>query len=89
MATIKMSRLYSPEDSNKKRDVLYPETNAESVVTRYDTDNNPITLDSDIGPKIVFGNISNIDKPAVSKRECLQFHIVKTGVTNIPSGLLK
>lgn len=54
MANVYMSRMYSPaEDANKpdERDVLYPETNIESIVTR----TNGKKLSEDFGLKVCAG----------------------------------
>lgn len=67
------TRLYAPaEDESKpaERDVLYPETDMESVITRTDG----TTLKEDIGHKIVISQSTNLpddEKPGVSGRPVL------------------
>ena len=87
MENIQMGRIYAPENTSGERDVLYPETNAESVILRYNG-STPITLTDDIGPKTIFGTISSADEPSKTKREVLNFKYHNTNVSNIPSNLL-
>ena len=87
MENIQMGRIYAPENESGERDVLYPETNAESVISRYNG-TTPITLTNDIGPKTIFGTINSIDDPAKTNREVLNFKYHNTNVRNIPSSLL-
>lgn len=82
MAEIEMSRIYAPENENGERDVLYPETNSESVITR-EYNNRPITLKDDIGPKIVVGTVQDKDKPSVAGRAVLNIQTVEGNVPNI------
>lgn len=87
MENIQMGRIYAPENESGERDVLYPETNAESVISRYNG-TTPITLTNDIGPKIIFGTVSSIDEPSETKREVLNFKYHNANVSNIPTDLL-
>ena len=87
MENIQMGRIYAPENESGERDVLYPETNAESVISRYDGET-PITLTDDIGPKTIFGTINSVDEPSETNREVLNFKYHNTNVRNIPSSLL-
>ena len=88
MENIQMGRIYGPENESGERDVLYPETNAESVISRYNG-TTPITLTNDIGPKIIFGTVSSIDDPSETKREVLNFKYHNANVSNIPTDLLR
>ena len=85
---IQMGRIYSPAtDDAGTRDVLYPETNIDSIVTRYSTESatqgQPITLADDIGPKIAFREPTDNEAPKNTGREALWFKTVKSGVTNV------
>ena len=81
---IQMGRIYSPAtDDVGTRDVLYPETNIDSVVSRYSTEGQPITLADDIGPKIAFTEPTNNESPKNTGREALWFKTVKNGVVNV------
>lgn len=67
------TRLHAPAKDESKpaeRDVLYPETDMESVVTRADG----TTLKEDIGHKIVVSHSTDVppnEKPGVSGRPVL------------------
>ena len=87
MENIQMGRIYAPENESGERDVLYPETNAESVISRYNG-TTPITLTNDIGPKIIFGTVSSIDEPSRTNREVLNIKYHNANVSNIPTNLL-
>ena len=87
-ANIQMGRIYSPKTDNKgTRDVLYPETNIDSIVTRYSTEaatkGQPITLADDIGPKIAFTEPTNNEDPKNTGREALWIRTLVDGVANI------
>lgn len=83
-ANIQMGRIYSPEiDETGKRDVLYPETNIDSVVSRYDSKGAPITLANDIGPKIAFTEPTNNEDPKNTGRETLWIKTIAQNVTNV------
>lgn len=69
MANVTQGRIYAPptdESNPNDRDVIYPETCIESVVTRTDG----TTLKDDIGPKVIItsGNIPDTEKPSVTDR---------------------
>ena len=83
MAVITKGRIYAPPANASKpldRDVIYPETNIESVVTRTDG----TTLKDDIGPKVVVStSLPEKEKPSVTGREVLLISAATQEVSDI------
>ena len=83
MAVITKGRIYAPPANASKqldRDVIYPETNIESVVTRTDG----TTLKDDIGPKVVVStSLPEKEKPSVTGREVLLISAATQAVSDI------
>ena len=83
MAVITKGRIYAPPANVNKpldRDVIYPEANIESVVTRTDG----TTLKDDIGPKVVVStSLPEKEKPSVTGREVLLISAATQAVSDI------